>query len=96
MSEPIYPDSDLTGKIIGCAIEVHTHLGNGFQEVIYQRALAFEFRRQAVGYIREPEIEIYYKQDLIGSRRVDFMIEDKIVVEIKALLILEPVHLAKL
>ncbi len=90
-----YPESELTGKIIGCAMEVHRILGNGFQEVIYQRALGIEMNRQHIAYSREHEMEIFYKEENIGSRRVDFFVEGKIMVELKALIQLEDVHLAQ-
>ena len=90
-----YPESELTGKIIGCAMEVHKILGNGFQEVIYQRALAIEMNRQGLDYSREHEMEISYKEENIGTRRVDFFVEGKIMVELKAIILLEDVHLAQ-
>lgn len=90
-----YPESELTGKIIGCAMEVHKILGNGFQEVIYQRALAIEMKKQGLEYIREHEMEIFYKDENIGTRRVDFFVEGKIMVELKAIILLEDVHLAQ-
>ena len=90
-----YPDSELTGKIIGCAMEVHSTLGNGFQEVIYQRALAIEMTSQGLNYSREHEMEIFYKGKHIGTRRVDFFVEGKIMVELKAVIQLEDVHLAQ-
>ena len=90
-----YPESELTGKIIGCAMEVHKILGNGFQEVIYQRALAIEMKKQRLEYSREHEMEIFYKGENIGSRRVDFFVEGKIMVELKAIILLEDVHLAQ-
>ncbi|KXK22865.1 MAG: hypothetical protein UZ12_BCD005002993 [Bacteroidetes bacterium OLB12] len=68
-----YPESELTGKIIGCALEVHKILGNGFQEVIYQRALEIEMRKQQLTFSREHEMEIFYKGEQIGTRRVDFL-----------------------
>ena len=86
---------DLTGKIIGCAMEVYKALGNGFQEVIYQRALAYEMSLQGLEFSREHEMEIFYKDQQIGTRRVDFFVEDKIMVEIKAVIKLEYVHLAQ-
>ncbi len=86
---------DLTYKIIGCAMEVHKHLGNGFQEVIYQRALGIEMKMQGIEFSREQEMELKYKGYNIGTRRVDFFVEDKIMVEIKALINLEDVHLAQ-
>jgi len=90
-----YPESELTGKIIGCAMEVHRILGNGFQEVIYQRALAIEMTKQGLAFSREHEMEIFYKGENIGLRRVDFFVEGKIMVELKALVQLEDVHLAQ-
>ena len=90
-----YPLSELTGNIIKCALEVHKYLGNGFQEVIYQRALAIEFARQNVEYEREFEMPLYYKGEHIGTRRVDFFVEGKVMVEIKAVIKLQDVHLAQ-
>jgi GxxExxY protein len=90
-----YPESELTGKVIGCCMEVHRFLGNGFQEVIYQRALAIEFRRQNISFSREHEMDIYYKGENIGTRRVDFFVEGKVMVELKAIIHLEDVHLAQ-
>ncbi len=74
---------------------VHSTLGNGFQELIYQRALELELRAQGVPYSREHEMPIYYRNEQIGTRRVDFLIEGKISVELKAIVTLEPVHLAQ-
>jgi GxxExxY protein len=76
-------------------MEVHRFLGNGFQEVIYQRALAIEFRRQNISFSREHEMDIYYKGENIGTRRVDFFVEGKVMVELKAIIHLEDVHLAQ-
>ncbi|HEV8084695.1 MAG TPA: GxxExxY protein [Chitinophagaceae bacterium] len=90
-----YPLSNLTGKIIGCAMEVHKHLGNGFQEVIYQRALEIEMNLQKLEFSREHEMLISYKGENIGTRRVDFFVEGKVMVEIKAVVKLEDVHLAQ-
>ena len=86
---------DLTHKIIGCAMEVHRILGNGFQEVIYQRALAKEMNLQGLEFSSEHEMMINYKGDEIGTRRVDFFVEDFVMVELKALTKLEEVHLAQ-
>ncbi len=90
-----YNYSELTSKIIGCAMEVHKHLGNGFQEVVYQRALAVEFGLQGIDFKREFEMPLAYKGNSIGSRRVDFFVEEKVMVEIKAVSKLEDVHLAQ-
>ena len=90
-----YKYSALTEKIIGSAIEVHKILGNGFQEVIYQRALEMEMNLQGLKFSREFEMPIFYKNNRIGTRRVDFLVEDVISVEIKAVIQLEDVHLAQ-
>lgn len=90
-----YKHSELTGKIIGCAIEVHKNMGNGFQEVIYQRALAIEFELQGISFQREKEMPLTYKGRDIGTRRVDFFVEELIMVELKAVIQLEDVHLAQ-
>jgi GxxExxY protein len=86
---------EVTGKIIGCAMKVHSTLGNGFQEVIYQRAMAIEMEMQGLGFQREMEMEIFYEGRKIGTRRVDFFVEEKIMVELKAIIKLEDVHLAQ-
>jgi GxxExxY protein len=86
---------DLTHKIIGCAMKVHSVLGNGFQEVIYQRALAIELEKQCVVFKRELEMPIFYEGISIGTRRVDFFVGDVVMVELKALVKLEEVHLAQ-
>jgi GxxExxY protein len=90
-----YKYSAITGKIIGCAMEVHKILGNGFQEVIYQRALAKEMSLQGLNYAREFEMPIFYKEEQIGTRRVDFLVEKVVSVEIKAIIKLEEVHLTQ-
>ncbi len=86
---------ELTHKIIGCAMKVHSTMGNGFQEVIYQRCLAIEMEKQGLSFIREQEMPVYYEGIEVGTRRVDFFVEDKVLVEIKALIKLEDVHLAQ-
>lgn len=90
-----YKYGDLTGKILKCAFRVHGILGNGFQEVIYQRALAIEFRENDISFQRELEMPIFYKGEHIGTRRVDFLVEGIISVELKAIILLEDVHLAQ-
>ena len=88
---------DITEKIIGASFEVHKFLGNGFQEVIYQRALAYEMQRAGLQFSREIEQDIQYK-DLpkpIGTRRADFVVEGKVLVELKAKILLEDAHLAQ-
>ena len=87
--------SELTGKVIGAAMEVHVYLGNGFQEVIYQRALSYEMKLRSISHTREVEMNVMYKKVPIGTRRVDFLVDEKIAVEIKALTQLENVHMAQ-
>ncbi len=86
---------DITQKIIGAAMKVHATLGNGFQEVIYQRALEIEMKLLGLIFQREFEMGIFYRSEQIGSRRVDFFVDNKIMVELKALIMLENVHLAQ-
>lgn len=90
-----FPLSYLTGQIIGCAMAVHKKLGNGFQEVIYQRAMCIEMNLRDINFSREHEIEILYNSEVIGTRRVDFFVEGKVMVELKAIVQLEAVHLAQ-
>jgi GxxExxY protein len=98
MKNPInssYKYSELTGKIIGCAMKVHTTLGNGFQEVIYQRCLEIELHKQGLLFSRELEMLIFYDEIEVGRRRVDFLIDEKVMVELKAVSKLEDIHLAQ-
>jgi GxxExxY protein len=86
---------DITYKINGCAMKVHNTPGNGFQEVIYQRCLAIELQKAGLVFARELEQEIFYDGINVGTRRADFVVENDIIVEIKALINLENVHLAQ-
>jgi GxxExxY protein len=86
---------EVTRKIIGCAMQVHSVLGNGFQEVIYQRALEIEMSYQGISFEREKELPVYYRDIQIGTRRVDFFVKGLIMVELKAIIQLEDVHLAQ-
>ena len=85
----------MTYKVIGCAMKVHNIFGNGFQEVIYQRCLAIELNKARLGFGREVEQDIFYEGELVGTRRTDFVVENKIIVELKAIIALEDVHLAQ-
>ena len=85
----------ITHKIIGCAMKVLSTLGSGFQEIIYQKSLAIEMSKQDLGYSREHNMPIYYENELVGTRRVDFLVEGGISVELKALSNLEDVHFAQ-
>jgi GxxExxY protein len=87
--------NELTHRIIGCAMRVHSTLGNGFQEVIYQRALAIEMQCEGLLFVRELEMPIYYREKEIGTRRVDFFVEKSVMIEIKAIEQLEDVHKAQ-
>jgi len=86
---------EITYKINGCAMKVHNTLGNGFQEVIYQRCLAIEFERAGLKFGREVDQIIYYEGIEVGTRRADFVVESQVIVEIKAVINLEDVHLAQ-
>ena len=90
-----YKFKEITEKIIGAAMKVHAALGNGFQEVIYQRALEIEMEEYGLKFAKEFEMPIYYKDRKVGVRRVDFFVENKIMVELKAVIQLENVHLAQ-
>ena len=90
-----YKYKDITGNIIGASMQVHKTLGNGFQEVIYQRALEIEMPYYNVNFKREFEMPIFYRSAQIGTRRVDFLVEEVISVELKAIIKLEDVHLAQ-
>ncbi len=86
---------ELTRKIIGCCMKVHRVLGSGFQETIYQRALEIEFKNNLLDYNREMEMGIFYEGLYIGTRRVDFFVADKIMLELKAVSELNDLHLAQ-
>lgn len=90
--------SEITEKIIGSSFDVHNFLGNGFQEVIYQRALAYEMTKRGLAFAREIEQPIYYREldEPIGTRRADFVVEGKVLVELKAVIQLDDVHYAQL
>jgi len=90
-----YKYKEITGSIIGAAMQVHKVLGNGFQEVIYQRAMELELPYFSLNFKREFEMPIFYRSQQIGTRRVDFLIEDIISLELKAVIKLEDVHLAQ-
>lgn len=92
MVDTTYKYADITEKIIGCALRVHNTLGNGFQEVIYQRCLAIEFDQISLSYKREIEMPIYYKGSEVGKRRVDFFVADCVLVELKAIVELTSIH----
>jgi GxxExxY protein len=87
--------NQITHKIIGCSMKVHSILGNGFQEVIYQRALAIEFNLNGLVFKREMEMPIFYQNEQIGTRRVDFFVENSVMLELKAVEKIEDVHKAQ-
>jgi GxxExxY protein len=87
--------NDFTYKIIGCAMKVHNKMGPGFQEVIYQRCLAIELKRAGLSFAREQEQPVFYDGTQVGTRRADFVVEDRVVVELKAVVQLEDAHLAQ-
>lgn len=86
---------EITRSVIGCAMKVHSTLGNGFQEVIYQRCLAIELGKRNIGFRREVKMVIVYEEHEVGTRRADFLVEGKILVELKARINLEDAHFAQ-
>ena len=88
-------EDELTYKIIGCAMKVHKMMGNGFQDVIYQRCLAIELEQAGIEFLREQEMPIYYEGVHVGTRRADFIVAGEVMVELKAMIKLEDVHLAQ-
>ncbi|MDP4220119.1 MAG: GxxExxY protein [Bacteroidota bacterium] len=90
-----FKEKELTEKIIGCAMKIHRTMGNGFQEVVYQRCLEIEFRKNGIQHSREHEMPLRYEGENVGVRRVDFLVDNKIPVELKAITDLEDVHLAQ-
>jgi GxxExxY protein len=91
-----YKYSELTEKIIGCAMRVHTALGNGFQEVIYQRCMEIKFQENKLKYLRECEMAIFYQGEEVGTRRADFLVEDGVLVELKAISEVNDTHFAQI
>jgi GxxExxY protein len=94
--EEQYKYEDLTGRIIGCAMKVHGAMGNGFQEVIYQRCLKIEFEDEGLQFLREQEMPLFYKSHEVGTRRVDFLVAGKILVELKATTEINDNHFAQI
>jgi GxxExxY protein len=86
---------DITSRIIGCAMKVHNTLGNGFQEVIYQRCLDIEMRKDGLAFEREQEMPLFYQEQHVGTRRADFLVENCVLVELKAINKMEDIHLAQ-
>ena len=91
----MFEKDELTYKIIGCAMKVHNTLGAGFQEVIYQRCLAIELEKAGLGFVREKDQPIFYDGTEVGTRRADFIVENRVVIELKALMQLEDVHIVQ-
>jgi len=91
-----YPHSDITEKILKCAIEVHKTLGPGFIESVYENAMTYEFERADLGYERQKLIRIPYKDTFVGEHRIDLLVENTVVVELKAIKAFEDIHKAQL
>jgi GxxExxY protein len=90
-----YKYSEITGKTIGCAMKVHQKMRNGYQELIYHRCLVIEFKKENIVFQEELELPIFYEGMEVGKRRVDFLIDKKVVLEIKAVSELNDTHLAQ-
>jgi GxxExxY protein len=87
--------ADITEKIIGCAMTVHRKMKNGYAEAVYQKCMEIELKKMCINFLQEADIGIYYENVLVGRRRVDFLIEEKIAVELKAVSDLTDAHLAQ-
>ena len=96
MVDERYAYSALTEKIIGCAMRVHSVLGNGFPEVVYQRSLALEMSSSGLLFQRELDRNVYYRDEVVGTRRVDFLVEDVVLIELKATHELTELHHAQI
>lgn len=90
-----YLYSDLTEKVIGLAIRVHKELGSAYEEKIYQRALYLEFQRGGLNFEREKEINVKYGKVTIGKKKLDFIVDGKIIVELKKVDSINKVHIAQ-
>ena len=90
MSE--YKYKELTGVVIGCAMQVHRTLGAGFPEAVYQRSLALEMRVAGLVFQREMTLPLYYRNEEVGARRVDFLVADVLLLELKAATEILPIH----
>jgi GxxExxY protein len=90
----ILRDSEITQQIIAAAIRVHRELGPGFLESIYEEALAVEFALSGIQFVRQYPVPLFYRDHQIGEHRLDFLVEGKFVVELKAVSRLEDIHFA--
>jgi GxxExxY protein len=90
----VLTDSETTREIIAAAIAVHRQMGPGFLETVYEQALAVEFALRGIAFVRQHPVPLFYRDHQIGEHRLDFLIESKIVVELKAVDALENVHFA--
>ena len=91
-----YPFKEITEKIISCAIEVHSLLGPGLLENLYEEAMEHELKSRGIEYIRQKELEIKYKGNPIGNYRLDYLIEDKVIVELKCIEAIKGIHIAQI
>lgn len=87
-----YKYSEITGVVIGAAMKVHSELGNGFPEIIYHRSLSIELKERGINYVREITIPLYYKGEEIGKRRLDFLVEERVLIELKAVSEINETH----
>ena len=90
-----YPLKDITEKIISCAIEVHSSLGPGLFENLYEEAIEHEFLLRGIEYKRQKELEIKYKGNSIGNYRLDYLIENKVIVELKCVEAIKSIHITQ-
>jgi GxxExxY protein len=98
VSEPRagYEFESLSGRVIAAAVEVHKQLGPGFREEVYENALCIELRRQGLRFSRQSEVNVFYDGKLVGEHSLDFLVEERIVIEMKSVAVLLDVHYAQL
>ncbi len=89
-------DTVTTERIISCAIEVHKYLGPGLLESVYESALCVEFKANSLPFKRQIGVPLYYKGELIAQHRPDLIVDDKVIVEVKSVEALAPIHMAQL
>jgi len=87
-------NKQLTERIIAAAIRVHRELGPGFLEAMYEEALAIEFAAAAISFERQKLLPVFYREHLIGEHRLDFLVEQEVILELKAISALEDIHFA--
>jgi GxxExxY protein len=87
---------ELSGRILGAAVEVHKALGPGFLEAIYQRAMEVALNHRGIRFQRQKEVRVYFEGEDLGVQRLDLVVEQQVILELKAVKALEEIHFAQL